>query len=156
MTKNSVYGPAERSIYVGPNFQIAARRVYGNIGIHARKEWNKQEITGQADHYNWDVNIEPTWMVPFSAGKVHFVYSGIAELNTAKGADSFGKPTVNEFMTRNSVTVDVGALLFHQPELLTANAGVRCWHNEFGKPSSDPGGEEMAPIFGVSLHLGRE
>jgi len=153
MTKNSTYGPAERSIYLGPNIQFKVPRAYLSTGFHARKEWNKQEITGKTENYTWNFNIEPNWIIPFTVGKVHFEYGGIADFNTPKGIDSFGSHTVSEFMTRNWVTVDIGALLFHQPGMLTTNAGFRYWHNEFGKPAANPGGEEMAPMFGVSLRI---
>ena len=153
-TKNSAYGPAERTIYAGPNVQLKVPHGFFDIGFHVRKEWNKEEILHKAENYTPSFNIEPSWMFPINAGKIHLAYNGCADYNTQKGTDSFGNSTVDEFMLRSYVTVDIGTLIFHQPERLLANGGFWYWHNEFGKPSSDPGGEEMTPIFGVSYRIG--
>ena len=152
-TKNSSYAPSERTIYVGPNLQFAMPRGYLNLGLHFRKEWNHEGILGKSEDYDPDFNLEPTWMLPFSVGKVHFAYTGFAEFNTAKGKDSFGKETVAEFMIRNSVAIDMGALLLHRAQLVDLHGGFWYWHNEYGKPSSDPGAKQMTPMVGLAIHL---
>lgn len=152
-TKNSSYAPAERTLYIGPALQFALPRGFLNVGLHARKEWNHEGILGKPENYEPDFNIEPNWMIPFTLGKVHLSYSGFAEYNTAKGRDSFGSDTVGEFLLRNSLAIDLGRTLFHRAQLVELNAGFWYWHNEYGKPSSDPGAEQMTPIFGLSFHL---
>ena len=152
-TKNSAYAPAERTIYAGPNVQFAVPRGYMHVGFHFRKEWNHEGVLGKQEDYAPDFNIEPSWMLPFQVGKVHLAYSGFAEYNTAKGKDSFGSKTVPEFLVRNTVSVDLGALLFHRAQLVDVNGGFWYWHNEYGKPVSDPGAEQKTPMIGVTLHL---
>ena len=152
-TKNSAFSPAEKTIYAGPNFQFAVPRGYFNVGLHLRKEWNHEAILGKADDYSPDLNIEPTWMLPFTVGKVHMAYSGFAEYNSPKGKDSFGSETVQEFLIRNYVSVDLGALLMHKPQVIDLNGGFWYWNNEYGKAGADPGAKQMTPIFGISLHL---
>ncbi len=152
-TKNSSFAPAERTIYLGPNLQFAVPRGYLNLGIHFRKEWNHEGVLGKSEDYHPDFNLEPTWMLPFTIGKVHLAYTGFADYNTPKGDDSFGSKTVPEFLLRSAVSADVGALFCGRAQLLDLNAGFWYWHNEYGKPSSNPGAAQMTPIFGLSLHL---
>ena len=152
-TKNSSFAPAERTIYFGPQIQFAVPRGYFNVGLHLRKEWNHEGVLGKSEDYSPDVNIEPTWMFPFAVGKVHMAYSGFADYNTQKGMDSFGTPTVGEFLIRNAVSVDVGALM-GRSQLVEVNGGFWYWHNEYGKPqATKPGAEQMVPMIGLTVHL---
>jgi hypothetical protein len=152
-TKNSSFAPAEKTIYFGPNLQFAVPRGYFNVGLHLRKEWNHEGVLGKSEDYDPDFSIEPTWMFPFTIGAVHLAYTGFADYNTQKGDDSFGNQTVGEFLLRNAVTVDVGAMLFKRAQLLDVSGGFWYWHNEYGKPSSDPGAEQMTPMIGLAFHL---
>lgn len=92
-------------------------------------------------------------MIPFALGKARLAYSGFADYNSPKGKDSFGAPMVGEFLIRNYVSLDLGGILFRKPHVVDLNSGFWYWHNEYGKPSSDPGAVEMTPMFGVALHL---
>jgi hypothetical protein len=40
-----------------------------------------------------------------------------------------------------------------KPQLVELNCGFWYWHNEYGKPSCDPGTEHMTPMFGITFHL---
>ena len=152
-TKNSSYAPAERTLYIGPALQFALPRGYLNVGLHARKEWNHEGVLGKSENYDPGFNIEPNWMISFAFGRAHLAWSGFAEYNTAKGKDSFGSETVGEFLLRNSLGIDIGSPLFHRGQLVELRGGFWYWHNEYGKRSSAPGAEQMAPIFGITFHL---
>lgn len=154
-TKNSSYAPSEKTLYIGPKLEFALPRGFFNVGLHYRKEWNHEGVLGKSEHYDPDFNIEPAWLLPFKVGKVHLAYAGFADYNTAKGKDSFGSETVGEFLLRNTLALDVGALLFGRAELIDVTGGFWYWHNEYGKPSSDPGAEQMTPLFGLAFHLDR-
>ncbi len=152
-TKNSSFAPAERTVYFGPKLQFALPRGYFNIGLHLRKEWNHEGVLGRAESYAPDFNLEPTWMLPFTLGKMHLAYSGFADYNTQKGKDSFGSATAPEFLLRNYISVDLGGALLHRPQVVDLNCGFWYWHNEYGKPAADPGAEQLTPIFGLAFHL---
>lgn len=152
-TKNSSFAPAERTLYVGPKFVFAVPQGYFNVGIHFRQEWNHEGVLGKAEDYTPDFNIEPTWMLPFKVGNAQFTFSGVAEYNSPKGVDSFGSPTVSEYLARGVLAVDLGSLLMHKPQLVDLNAGIWGWHNEYSKPSSDPGAKQLTPLIGITLHL---
>lgn len=152
-TKNSSFAPAERTLYFGPKLQFAVPKGYFNVGLHLRKEWNHEGVLGKSESYDPNFNVEPTWLVPFRVGKVQLAYSGFADYNTRKGKDSFGTDTVPEFLLRSFVTLDVGALMLHKPGIIDLNCGFWYWHNEYGKPDSLPGTEQMTPIFGLAFHL---
>jgi hypothetical protein len=153
-TKNSSFAPAERTLYIGPKFVFATPKGFFNVGLHFRKEWNHEGILGKPENYNPNFNIEPTWLVPFKIGKAQLAFSGFAEYNTPKGKDSFGSETVSEYLIRSVVAVDVGSILFHKPQLLDLNGGLWGWHNEYGKPASDPGAKQLTPLVGITFHLG--
>jgi hypothetical protein len=152
-TKNSSYAPSEKTIYVGPNLQFSLPRGFFNVGLHLRKEWNHEGVLGRSESYDPGFNIEPTWMLPFSIGKGNFTFSGFADYNTPKGKDSFGTPTVGEFLIRSIVAMDIGGRLLHRSRLLDLSGGVWYWRNMYGKPSSAPGTEQTTPIIGMALHL---
>ena len=152
-TKNSSFAPAERTLYVGPKLQFALPRGFFNVGVHLRKEWNQEAVLGKAEHYDPDFNTEANWMVPFTLGKAHLAYAGFADYNTAKGRDSFGSNTAGEFLVRSTVSVDAGQFLFGRAQLLDVSCGLWYWHNEYGKPSSDPGAKQATPFVGLVYHL---
>jgi hypothetical protein len=152
-TKNSSYAPSEKTIYLGPNLQFALSRGFLNVGLHLRKEWNHEGVLGKSESYDPGFNIEPTWILPFAIGKAHLAFSGFADYNTPKGKDSFGTPTVGEFLIRSAVAVDVGGMLLGKPRLLDLSGGLWYWKNMYGKPASAPGTEQMTPIIGMALHL---
>ncbi len=152
-TKNSSFAPSERTIYFGPNVEFAVPRGYFNVGLHLRKEWNHEGVLGKTENYDPDFNIEPSWMFPFAIGRVHMTYSGFAEYNTAKGADSFGVASVPEFLFRSAVSVDLGALMFKRAQVVELNGGLWYWHNEYGKPANEPGTAQTTPIIGLTFHL---
>lgn len=152
-TKNSEFAPSERTLYFGPNFQINMPRGFLNIGFHLRKEWVHEGTLGKVANYNPNFNIEPSWLIPFSIGKVHLNYSGFADFNTPKGKDTFGTETASEFLIRSAVGVDIGSFMFKRAQLAELNAGLWYWHNEYGKPSSQPGARQTTPIMGLTIHL---
>ncbi len=153
-TKNSSFAPAERTLYIGPKFVFAMPKGFFNVGVHFRKEWNHEGVLGKPENYTPDFNIEPNWMVPLKIGKAQLAFSGVAEYNSPKGKDSFGSESVSEYLVRSVVVLDVGSVLMHKPQLLDLNGGLWYWHNEYGKPASDPGAKQLTPLVGITLHLG--
>jgi len=128
-------------------------RRYFNVGLHLRKEWNLEGVLGKTEDYGPDFNIELTWMLPFSMGEVHLASSGFLDYNTQKSEDLFAGKTVGEFLLRNAVTVDVGALLFGRSRFVDLNGAFWYRHNEYSKPSSDPGAHQTILIIGLTFHL---
>ena len=153
-TKNSSFAPAERTLYIGPKLVFTVPKGFFNMGLHFRQEWNHEGVLGKAEDYTPNFNIEPTWMVPFNIGKAHLAFSGFAEYNSPKGTDSFGSKTVSEYLIRGVMAFDIGSVLMHKPQLLDLNGGLWGWHNEYGKPASDPGAKQLTPFVGITLHLG--
>ena len=131
-TKNSSFAPAEKTIYIGPNIQFAVPRGYFNLGLHLRKEWNHEGVLGKSEDYDPDFNIEPTWMLPFTIGRMHLAYTGFADYNTPKGKDSFRDADRRRvFDPPCIVAADIGRIvLFTSPDkLLDLNGGLWYWHN---------------------------
>jgi len=153
-TKNSSFAPAERTLYIGPKFVFAVPKGFFNVGLHFRQEWNHEGVLGKAEDYTPNFNIEPNWMVPFKIGKAQLAFSGFAEYNSPKGKDSFGSKTVSEYLVRSVLAVDLGSVLMRKSQLLDLNCGLWGWHNEYGKPASDPGAKQLTPFVGITLHLG--
>ncbi len=152
-TKNSEFAPSERTLYFGPNFEMKMPRGYFKVGLHLRKEWVHEGTLGKVANYDPDFNIEPSWLIPFSIGKLHLNYSGFADYNTPKGKDTFGTDTASELLIRSAAAVDIGSLMFKRSQLVELNGGLWYWHNEYGKPSSEPGASQTTPIMGLTIHL---
>jgi hypothetical protein len=152
-TKNSEFAPSERTLYFGPNFEMKMPRGYFKVGLHLRKEWVHEGTLGKVANYDPNFNIEPSWLIPFTIGKAHLTYSGFADYNTPKGKDTFGTDTASEFLIRSAVSVDIGALMLNRAQLVELNGGLWYWHNEYGKPASQPGATQTTPIIGLTFHL---
>jgi nucleoside-specific outer membrane channel protein Tsx len=153
-SKNSHYAPEERTIYVGPNFQFNIPKGFLNVGLHFRKEWNHQGITGKDEDYSPNFNVEITWSVPLPTGRVPLKLEGFCEINTPKGPDSFGSPSHTEFLIHPRLMLDFGAIAFGKPHLLEVGGGYEYWHNVYGKQAHvKPGAIEKTPFFQVTLHL---
>lgn len=152
-TKNSEFAPSERTLYFGPNFEMKMPKGYFKVGLHLRKEWVHEGTLGKVANYDPNFNIEPSWLFPFSVGKVDLSYSGFADYNAPKGKDTFGTETVSEFLIRSAVSIDIGALIMKRAQLIELNGGLWYWHNEYGKPASQPGSTQTTPIMGLTFHL---
>ena len=152
-TKNSVFAPSERTLYFGPNFELKMPKGYLKLGLHLRKEWVHEGTLGKVANYDPNFNIEPSWLIPFSIGRAHLTNSGFADYNTPKGKDTFGTETSSEFLIRSAVSVDIGALMMKRAQLVELNGGLWYWHNEYGKPASQPGATQTTPIIGLTFHL---
>ena len=152
-TKNSVFAPSERTLYFGPNLELKMPKGYLKLGLHLRKEWVHEGTLGKVANYDPNFNIEPSWLIPFSIGKAHLTYAGFADYNTPKGKDTFGTETSSEFLIRSAVSVDIGALMMKRAQLVELNGGLWYWHNEYGKPASQPGATQTTPIIGLTFHL---
>jgi hypothetical protein len=152
-TKNSAFEPSEKTIYFGPNFNLKVPAGYLKVGIHLRKEWVHEGTLGKVADYDPDFNIEPSWLIPFSIGKLHLAHSGFADYNTPKGKDTFGTDTASEFLIRSAVSVDIGSLMLKRAQLVELNGGLWYWQNEYGKSASEPGAAQTTPIMGLTFHL---
>lgn len=155
-TKNSAYAPSERALYLGPrllfHFYSGA---FLNVGIHLRKEWNRNGILGRNESYDAGLNIEPAWSVPFRVGSARLVFDGFADYNAPKGRNAAGHETRAELLVRPQLKLDVGALLGLAPAVLEFGAGMEYWHNMFGQDARVvPGAEQSAPVFSLIFHWG--
>ena len=153
-TKNSEFAPAERTLYVGPNFQFRVGQGFVNVGLHLRKEWNHNGDLGMAESYDVNLNIEPVWHLPFTLGKARFAFDGFADFNTAKGEDVGGRGTRPEFITRPMLKLDISPLVGRKAHLLEVGVGFQFWRNMFGKNADRvPGANEFTPVVALAVHL---
>jgi nucleoside-specific outer membrane channel protein Tsx len=153
-SKNSHYAPEERTLYLGPNFQFKIPKGFLNLGLHLRKEWNHQGITGKDEDYSPNFNVEITWSIPLPTGRVPLKLEGFCEINTPKGTDSFGSPTHTEFLLHPRLMLDLGAIAFKKPHLLEVGGGYEYWYNMYGKQAYvKPGAVENTPFLKLTLHL---
>jgi len=155
-TKNTAYAPNERALLLGPRllFHFYSGG-FVNVGLHLRKEWNRNGILGRNENYDLGFNVEPAWSIPFHVGKAHFTFDGFADYNTAKGRNAAGHETKPELLIRPQVKFDLGAALGQTPSVLEVGAGVEYWHNMFGQDSAlVPGAKQSAVILSVIYHWG--
>lgn len=153
-TKNSDFAPQERTLYLGPSFQLRVGQGFVNVALQLRKEWNHNGHLGVTESYDLGFNVEPVWHLPFRLGRVPLALDGFAAYNSPKGKDAAGRDTRAEIIARPLLKLDVGALLARKPRLLELGVGFDYWHNMFGKDADRvPGADQLTPVFVLAVHL---
>ncbi|ALL71236.1 hypothetical protein K788_0001945 (plasmid) [Paraburkholderia caribensis MBA4] len=151
--KNDAYGERARMLVFGPTIEFALPRGFLNLTAGARTESNHNGITGVDVHFHTAWHIESSWLFPFRAGPVPFIFRGFASVTGPKGKDGFGVETTTEFLTRVSLLADLGSFAGH-PRAVYAGLGYEYWHHMYGTPTSETVGTiTSAPMLMAEIHF---
>jgi hypothetical protein len=151
--KNDAYGERARMLVFGPTIEFALPRGFLNLTAGARTESNHNGITGVDVHFHTAWHIESSWLFPFRAGPVPFIFRGFASVTGPKGKDGFGVETTTEFLTRVSLLADLGSFAGH-PRAVYAGVGYEYWHHMYGTPTSETVGTiTSAPMLMAEIHF---
>ncbi|KQP34961.1 hypothetical protein ASF25_15210 [Methylobacterium sp. Leaf100] len=167
-TKNTAFGPKKRDVVGGLTFSVDVPAGFLNISAHAYKEWNRNgfNIGGDRDVsfdtvpefeivYNFPITFFPN--VPLSL-------AGFNNIVMPKGKgirDAFNYPggyypgTGVEFLSRTNLVLDVGKMIWNQPNKLDAFVGFQYWLNKFGnvERTTFKGTEEKSFLAGIAFHI---
>ncbi|AWN35077.1 hypothetical protein [Methylobacterium radiodurans] len=157
-TKDTRFGPEKRLAVAGLSFAIDVPVGFLNVRVHASKEWNRNGF-GLGDfrsvEYKWAPEFEMAFSFPLAFTGLPISIAGFNNVILPKG--SYG--TLNQFQTktewlsRTNLVLDVGKLVYGQPNKIDAFVGFQYWLNKFGNnPRNTINTEEKAFLAGFAFH----
>ena len=182
-TDNTTLGSAKRSIQGGVQFDFAAPyKGFLNVGVYAYHEWQNDGFastfpvappignpSGKVDfNTTWAVEalyVQPLGFIPmlpltFKSFAVIHGPKGCGEpCNTAVPATSGpGLVRTTEYLTQQTLSLDVGQLAWNKPGQLSTWVAYRYWVNKFGIDPNQPNGPfgfttESTFLTGVTLQF---
>jgi hypothetical protein len=160
-TDNTTLGSAKRSIQGGLQFDFAAPyKGFLNVGVFAYKEWQHdgfastfpfQPIPNLSGNVNFDpaVAIEINYLQPpgFLPPSIPLTYKALVVIHGQKGCGETcatlgpGLIRTTEYLTQQSLHLDVGQMAWNKANRFSVWAGYRWWKNKFGIDPIQPNGE---------------
>lgn len=162
---NDAFGSKTRAILGGLNFSADVPAGFLNLSIHAYKEWNRNGFNLQPDRdqsFNTVPEIEITYNYPLTFTGLPLALVGFESIILPKGrgissnlgAYAFNPSRGIEFLSRTNLVLDLGKLLYDQPNKVDVFIGFQYWLNKFGNNETPTfkGTEEKSFLAGVSFH----
>jgi hypothetical protein len=161
--ENTAFGPNKKLLVAGPNFNIGLPAGFLNVGIHVAKEWNHNGFAdcpiacGKGGPVSFDptAEFEFVWLYSLK-GLVGLPldFKGFMNVVLPKGKDGFGGQTKTEVLTRPTLSLDIGSLLFNKPHKPDLYVQLEIWENKFGNDHTKVSGtEEISPTMGIEVHF---
>jgi len=132
-TDNTTLGSAKRSIQGGLQFDFAAPyKGFLNVGVFAYKEWQND---GFASTFPVALYVQPLGFLPPS---VPLTFKSFAVIHGDKGCGepcgpgSPGLTRTTEYLTQQTLALDVGQMAWNKPGQLSVWGAYRYWKNKFG------------------------
>ncbi len=156
-TKNNSFGPETRKVLGGLSFALDVPVGFFNLGVYAQKEWNRNGLAG-APYRNVEFStvphIETVFKFPLTFTDLPLSVSGFNSINLYTGREWFGQPVKTEWISRTTLALDLGKLIYDQPNRADVFVGFQYWLNKFGFDHRvTPGSEEKSLITGVTVHI---
>lgn len=165
-TKDTAFGPKKRSIVGGLTFAIDVPVGFLNVSANAYKEWNRNGFNlypNRSVSFDTVPEFEIVYSFPLDfIPNVPLRLAGFNNIVLPKGrgvddvsAFPFNPKTGVEFLSRTNLVLDVGKLVWGQPQKLDAFVGFEYWHNKFGnvERANFKGTEQKSFLVGVSAHV---
>ncbi len=163
--QNSPFGPKKRDVVGGLNFAFDVPAGFLNLSVHAYKEWNRNGFNlGPDRSVSFDTvpEFELVYSFPLTFTGLPLRIAGFNNVVLPKGrgvtnpaAFAFNPKTGLEFLSRTNLVLDLGQLLYDQPNRVDVFVGFQYWHNKFGNIErvDFKGTEEKSFLAGVSFHV---
>ena len=164
-SQNDAFGSKKRDIVGGLNFSVDVPAGFLNISVHAYKEWNRNGFNVQPDRdvsFNTVPEFEIVYNFPLSFTGLPLSLAGFNNIVLPKGrgvdnpaAFAFNPKTGLEFLSRTNLVLDVGKLIYDQPNKVDVFVGFQYWLNKFGNVErvNFKGTEEKSFLAGVAFHI---
>lgn len=167
-TKDTAFGPRKRDVVGGLTFSVDVPAGFLNVSAHAYKEWNRNGFNFGGDRdvsFNTVPEFEIVYNFPITFfPNIPLSIAGFNNIVTPKGKgirDPFNYPggyypgTGVEFLSRTNLVLDVGKLVWDQPNRLDAFIGFQYWLNKFGNVdrTNFKGNEEKSFLAGIAFHI---
>ena len=164
-SQNDAFGSKKRDVVGGLNFSFDVPAGFLNLSVHAYKEWNRNGFNLQPDRdQSFDVvpEFELVYNFPLGFTNLPLSLTGFNNIVLPKGrgvqntADfAFNPKRGLEFLSRTNLVLDVGKLIYDQPNKVDAFIGFQYWLNKFGnvETATFKGTEEKSFLAGVAFHI---
>lgn len=164
-SKNTAFGPKKRDVVGGLNFAVDVPAGFLNVAVHAYKEWNRNGFNLQPDRdvsFNTIPEFEIVYNFPLAFTNLPLSLAGFNNILLPKGrgiqdvgAFAFNPKTGVEFLSRTNLVLDVGKLIYDQPNKVDVFVGFQYWLNKFGNVEryNFKGVEEKSFLAGVAFHV---
>ncbi len=122
-SKNTSFGSEKRLVVAGLNFALDVPAGFLNVSVHASKEFNRNGIVplpARAVEFNFTPEIEIVYNIPLRFTGLPLSLAGFNNIVMPKGRDGFGAETVTEFLSRTNLVLDIGKLVYDQPNKVDA------------------------------------
>jgi hypothetical protein len=164
-SKNTAFGPKKRDVVGGLNFSVDVPAGFLNIAVHAYKEWNRNGFNVQPNRdvsFDTVPEFEIVYSIPLPFTGLPLSIAGFNNIVLPKGrgvqdvsAFAFNPKTGLEFLSRTNLVLDVGKLIYDQPNKVDVFIGFQYWLNKFGnvETATFKGTEEKSFLAGVAFHI---
>ncbi|WP_292505991.1 hypothetical protein [Methylobacterium sp.] len=156
-SKNTSFGSEKRLVVAGLNFAFDVPAGFFNLAVHASKEFNRNGIVplpARDTEFNFTPEFEIVYNIPLPFTGLPLSLAGFNNIVMPKGKDGFGAETVTEFLSRTNLVLDLGKLVYDQPNRVDVFVGFQYWRNKFGNNAARvAGSEEKTFLAGVSFHI---
>ncbi|GLS42739.1 hypothetical protein [Methylobacterium brachythecii] len=165
-SKNTAFGPKKRDVVGGLTFSVDVPTGFLNVSVNAYKEWNRNGFNLQPNRdvsfdtvpefeivYNFPLTFIPG--VPLSVAGFNNIVMPKGRGVTDVNAFAFNPKTGVEFLSRTNLVLDLGKLIWNQPNRLDAFVGFEYWYNKFGnvERADFKGTEQKSFLAGFAIHL---
>jgi nucleoside-specific outer membrane channel protein Tsx len=152
-TDNTTLGSAKRSIQGGLQFDFATPyKGFFNVGVFAYKEWQNDGFAALFAGTDGKVDFDTTWAVEMLyvqplgfIPSIPLTYKALVVIHGDKGCGEVCGPIgpglvrTTEYLTQQTLALDLGQLAWNQPGKLSVWAAYRYWKNKFGIDPNQPG-----------------
>ncbi|CAO4180928.1 MetA-pathway of phenol degradation [Methylorubrum populi] len=165
-SQNDAFGSKKRDIVGGLNFAFDVPAGFLNLSVHAYKEWNRNGFnTGPDRDQSFDTvpEFEIVYSVPLTFSGLPLTLAGFNTIVLPKGrgiggnlgAYAFNPPRGLEFLSRTNLVLDLGKLVYDQPNKVDVFVGFQYWLNKFGnrETATFKGTEEKSFLAGIAFHI---
>jgi hypothetical protein len=176
-TDNTTLGSAKRDVLAGLQFDFTAPyKGFLNVGVFAYKEWQNDGFastfpfqpipnpSGKVDFdTTWGVEMNYSQPLGFLPTHVPLTFKTLVVIHGPKGCGETCAPLgpgllrTTEYLIQPSLHLDVGKMMWDQPNRFSVWVGYRTWINKFGiRPNQPPGAAEEVEVHGVGFPFTRE
>lgn len=163
--QNDAFGSRKRDVVGGLNFSFDVPAGFLNASVHAYKEWNRNGFNiypNRDTSFDTVPEFEVVYNFPLAFTGLPLSLAGFNNIVLPKGrgitdqsAFAFNPKTGLEFLSRTNLVLDVGKLIYNQPNRVDVFIGFQYWLNKFGNLErvDFKGTEEKSFLAGVAFHI---
>jgi hypothetical protein len=150
-TDNTTLGSAKRSIQGGLQFDFATPyKGFIDISFSAYKEWQNDGFAALGG-FSGKVDFDATWAIealysqPLAFQPLPLTFKSFAVIHGPKGCGEPCGPAgpglkrTTEYLTQQTLLLDVGKLAWGKPDQFAVWTAYRWWKNKFGIDPNQPG-----------------